>query len=127
MLHRSLRTHAPSPPLPPSRRSRRHGSFLWRRTVPRAQLVWETWIEQLSLYPASGTVGASQATARKRLHGSPLAHARTAKLRGALPQLSPATECNAMNAPPSNVVKGATVCEEVHVNPSAQTFITSNG
>ncbi len=30
-----------------------------------------------------------------------------------------------MSAPPSNVVAGATVCEEVHINPAAQAYIVS--
>src|SRR5882724_587709 len=34
------------------------------------QLVWETWTEQLIVYPASG-VGAARGGKAKRLHGSP--------------------------------------------------------
>ena len=30
-----------------------------------------------------------------------------------------------MNGPPANVIKGATVCEEVHINPEAKAFIVS--
>lgn len=88
------------------------------------QLAWETWVEQLDLYPASGTAGA--AAPHKRLHGSPLQRATQMKLAGA-PQLAPSTECNPMSAPPSNVVQGATVCEEVHVNGPAANYVTQNG
>ena len=90
-----------------------------------SQLVWETWIEQLDLYPAGGTTAA--AGTHKRLHGSPLTHAAAAKKAGRAPQLSPSQECNAMGAPPSNVVSGATICEEARLNPSAQSFVSSKG
>jgi len=89
------------------------------------QLVWETWIEQLDLFPASGTANVA-AGQHKRLHGSPLAHATTAKRAGAAPQLAPSTECNTMGGPPSNVVPNAIICEEARLNPSAQSFVTSN-
>jgi hypothetical protein len=87
------------------------------------QLVWETWVEQLQLYPASGTTAAGQPV--KRLHGSPLAAARSAKAGGGLPQLAPTQECNQMKAPPPNVIPKATICEEVHINDVTRTFLTT--
>lgn len=87
------------------------------------QLVWETWIEQQQLYPSNATLKGAKP---RRLHGSPLFLA-LARKKGLTPQLTPSTECNKMSAPPSNVVPGATVCEEVRINPSARAFITSNG
>jgi hypothetical protein len=96
------------------------------------QVVWENWIEQLNMYPASGKVGAmNRAAPHKRLHGSPLTHAVAAKLaavRGdAIPELAPDSECNAMNGPPKNVVPGATICEEARLDPGAQAFVSGNG
>lgn len=93
--------------------------------APSGQLTWETWIEQQALYPASGTAETAAAV-HKRLHGSPLARVKRLKLEAA-PQLEPSTECNPMTAPPSNVVPGATVCEEVHLNADAAGFITNAG
>jgi hypothetical protein len=90
------------------------------------QLVWESWIEQDALYPASGNA-ALQGAKAKRLHGSPLFQALMARKKGMTAELSPATECNAMGAPPSNVIKGATVCEEVRLNPSARMFVSTKG
>jgi hypothetical protein len=91
------------------------------------QLVWESWTEQNQVYPASG-VGASRgATRAKRLHGSPLAHATMARKAGMTAELTPSTECNTMGAPPSNVVPGATVCEEARLNPAAKLFVVSQG
>ena len=94
-----------------------------------SQVVWENWIEQLNLYPASGQTGAklNRRAGAKRLHGSPLAHAIAANVRAQAVELAPSEECNAMQGPPSNVVKGATICEEARLNPSAQAFVTSNG
>ena len=90
--------------------------------APGGKLVWETWVEQLDLYPASGTTGPG-AKAAKRLHGSPLA--AVVKKQAPAPQLAPNTECNTMNAPPPNVVSGATVCEEVHMNPAFVAYLTA--
>jgi hypothetical protein len=87
------------------------------------QVVWETWIEQQQLYPASAALKGGK---RRRLHASPLLLAEARK-KGLIPQLTPSTECNKMAAPPDNVVAGATVCEEVRINPSAAAFITGNG
>jgi hypothetical protein len=88
------------------------------------QLVWETWIEQEQLYTAPPP-GAESRRAAKRLHGSPLAHSETARQHNQTILLAPNSECNTMTAPPPNVVPGATVCEEVHINPAAQAFIVS--
>lgn len=93
--------------------------------APGGKLTWETWIEQLDLYPASGTAGVTAAP-HKRLHGSPLERAKRMTLVGA-PQLEPSAQCNPMNAPPSNVVNGATICEEVHINAAAARYITQHG
>src|ERR1035437_3002479 len=94
------------------------------------KVVWENWVEQLQLYPASGTTSlalAEHAKANKRLHGSPLARAEMRRLHLAAPLLAPTTQCNKMKGPPPNVIKDATVCEEVHLNPEAQQFVASNG
>jgi hypothetical protein len=95
------------------------------------QVAWENWIEQLDLYPAGGQAGAKRSAKHKRLHGSPLTHVLAVKLdeaRGArLPELAPSSECNIMHGPPPNVVKGATICEEAHLNPEAQRFVSENG
>ena len=91
------------------------------------KVIWENWIEQSQLYPASGA-GAAALAARpaKRLHGSPLAEALAARSRGLRAVLTPATDCGPMHGPPSNVIKGATICEEARLNPEAATFVTSN-
>jgi hypothetical protein len=97
-------------------------------TASNGKLVWENWIEQDSLYPLSGKGGLSARQAGvRRLHGSPLARAEA--LRRHLPavELVPNSQCNPMNGPPPNVVSGATVCEEVHINPAAASFIRSHG
>ena len=122
---------APNPCVMPTTAAATPAQTAWQLFVainckaPNGQLVWETWIEQLDLYPASGTATAA-ATPRKRLHGSPLAQAMKAKAAAA-PQLNPATECNPMGAPPSNVVAGATICEEVRLSPTAASYITAAG
>ncbi len=88
-----------------------------------SQVVWESWIEQSELYPAGPALAAGQAP--PRLQGSPLARALQLR-RGLAPAaLAPSTECNNMNGPPANVIKNATICEEVHINPEAQAFIVS--
>jgi len=86
------------------------------------QLVWETWIEQDNLYPAGGAPAQPQG---RRLHASPLARATMAKKTGSTAGL-PSSDCNSMQAPPSNVTK-TTICEEVYVNPSARHFVTKDG
>lgn len=91
-----------------------------------SQLVWETWIEQLDLYPASG-VGAVRGAKGKRLHGSPLALAADARKTGRTAELTPSSECNVMHGPPSNVVAGATICEEARLNPAAKMYVQSRG
>ena len=93
------------------------------------QVVWENWIEQSKMYPASGKTGANvrEAAPPKRLHGSPLTFALNAKKLGARLELTPNEACNAMGGPPSNVVKGATICEEALLNPEAQGFVSANG
>jgi hypothetical protein len=90
-------------------------------------VVWENWIEQSQLYPASGG-GAAALAARpaKRLHGSPLAEVLAARARGLRALLKPATDCTVMRGPPSNVIKGAKICEEARLNPDAATFVTTN-
>jgi hypothetical protein len=90
------------------------------------QVVWENWIEQLNLYPANGKLGARGVRGAKRLHGSPLTHALAAKEKGMAVELAPSEECNKMQGPPSNVVAGATICEEARLNPAAQKFVSSN-
>jgi len=88
-----------------------------------SQLAWEGWIEQLDLY--TNPTAAKKAVKHHRLHGSPLALVRMARKSGMTLQLSPSTDCNPMGNPPSNVVQN-TICEEVHLNPFAQSFLTSN-
>lgn len=96
------------------------------------QLLWETWVEQSTLYPASGKAGGAvtQLLIANRLHSSPLALAHMKKTNPAMAELT--TPCNAMQAPPPPgsttppMVKDPTVCEEVHLNPPAQKFITSH-
>lgn len=89
------------------------------------KLVWENWIEQAQLYPASGVAGARGATGR-RLHGSVLAALHTVAAKGVTATATPGP-CNKMAIAPSNVTAGATICEEVHINPSAQATIQKNG
>jgi hypothetical protein len=98
-----------------------------------SKVVWENWIEQLQLYPASGVAGAALAPgtpAPKRLHGSPLAQVEARRRRGAA-LLVPSTNCQPItklkSIRPPNVTPDATVCEEVHLSPEAQDFITTNG
>jgi len=95
----------------------------------RNKVVWEDWVEQLQLYPATGVIGGVASAANpKRLHGSPLARAVIGRLSGPRALLAPATECQQMqasNAPP-NVTPTATVCEEARLNPDAAAFVTTN-
>jgi len=91
------------------------------------KVVWENWIEQSQLYPASaGGVAALNARPAKRLHGSILARALSGRLRGLRALLSPSTDCGPMRGPPSNVIKNAIICEEARLNPDAATFVTGN-
>ncbi|MEI9989882.1 MAG: hypothetical protein WDM86_07570 [Rhizomicrobium sp.] len=95
--------------------------------APNGKLVWENWIEQAQLYPASGAPGAL-AVAGRRLHGSALAallHPASG-IKGVTAAATPGP-CNKMSIVPSNVTSGATICEEVHINPSAQATIQKNG
>jgi hypothetical protein len=92
-----------------------------------AKVVWENWIEQSQLYPASaGGIAALNARPAKRLHGSPLARALSGQLRGLRALLTPSTDCGNMRGPPPNVIKNAIICEEARLNPDAATFVTSN-
>jgi len=92
------------------------------------KLVWENWIEQAQLYPASGVSGAMLASNGRRLHGSVLGallHPASG-IKGLTATATPGP-CNKMQIAPSNVTAGATICEEVHINPSAQATIQKNG
>jgi hypothetical protein len=94
----------------------------------KTQVVWETWIEQQQLYPASGNATAAALKAkRKRLHGSPLARATMARIQANAVELAPNTECGDMHGPPPNVIPKAQICEEARLNPTAQSFVTTNG
>jgi hypothetical protein len=91
------------------------------------KVVWENWVEQSQLYPAStGGVAALNARPAKRLHGSPLARALSAQARGLRALLTPSSDCGTMRGPPSNVIRNAIICEEARLNPDAATFVTSN-
>jgi len=92
------------------------------------KVVWENWVEQSQLYPAvSGATAQLSETLPRRLHGSPLAMVLAKKGRNARLTLVPSAECNAMNGPPKNVIAGATICEEAHLNPEAAAFVTQAG
>lgn len=83
-------------------------------------VVWENWIEQSDLYQQSGL--AVQAQRTHRLHGSPLAQARASStahgsLTAGLPQVAN-QNCTV------SAITGRTICEEVRINPDAQTYIT---
>ena len=94
------------------------------------QLVWESWIEQYSLFTSPGQTPTTQ-----RFHGSPLGLILAGKSGASLPQITPSTPCQAMKAPPSNMPqpgtkpkdRKGTFCEEVHLDPTAQQYVTSNG
>jgi len=98
-----------------------------------SKVAWENWIEQDDLYPASGEmspveVAALARTTPKRLHGSVLASVLApSPTKANLLFLSPNTQCNAMNGPPSNVVPNAQICEEARLSPQAANFVTDNG
>ena len=96
--------------------------------APNGKLVWENWIEQAQLYPPSAGLAATAGGGR-HLHGSVLGallHASTAAKGLAAATVTPGA-CNKMVIAPSNVTAGATICEEVHINPSAQATIQKNG
>jgi hypothetical protein len=93
------------------------------------QVVWETWIEQSQLYPASGTtarVATAAAAPPKRLHGSLLARVEMLRTPNLFARITPSTECNVMGGPPPNVVPNAQICEEARLNPDAAAFVTSH-
>ena len=97
----------------------------------KGQLVWETWIEQSTLYPANGVAGAGlqEHIIGNRLHGSPLALARMKRLHPSAAELVPSSQCNAMGGPPASppsppLITAPIICEEVHINPAARGFIT---
>ncbi len=92
------------------------------------KLVWETWVEQLQLYPQNGQAGAGLVQGVRRLHGSPLALARRGKVGGPA-ELTPNNECNSMGRKPPTppMIATPTICEEVHLNPAAAQFITNAG
>ena len=93
----------------------------------QGKLTWETWTEQLDIFPAGGTAGGAQARpGGKRLHGSFLALLNTAGAARPGPEIT-SRECNAMKRAPRNVVSNARICEEVRLNPTAQAYITSQG
>jgi hypothetical protein len=90
------------------------------------KVVWENWVEQLQLYPATGGAAVAAAQAPKRLHGSPLARALASRSRRLTAFLAPDTECGLMRGAPPNVIPSATICEEVRLNPDAAGFLTGN-
>jgi hypothetical protein len=97
-----------------------------------SKVVWENWVEQLQLYPASGDTSKALlagGTPPPRLHGSPLAQilARQLHLRPRTLAVPPSSPCPPMQGPPPNVVNNATVCEETRLNPEAQSFVVTNG
>jgi hypothetical protein len=97
------------------------------------QLVWETWVEQLQLYPANGQAGAGLVRGVRRLHGSPLAFALSSKTGGLAPLTPSNAGCNPLSrippAPPmiKKTKTQPSICEEVHLNPAAAQFITNAG
>lgn len=97
------------------------------------RLQWETWVEQLQLYPANSQAGAGLVHGVRRLHGSPLALALSSKTNG-LASLTPSNAgCNPLSrippAPPmiKKTKTQPSICEEVHLNPAAAKFITNAG
>jgi hypothetical protein len=89
------------------------------------KVVWEDWIEQLQMYPATGGPAVAARQTSKRLHGSPLAKAFEARAPGPRILLAPDTECNRMRGAPPNVLPNATICEEARLNPDAAAFLTA--
>lgn len=89
------------------------------------QVVWEGWLEQLKVYPACLTCGATIAASQvpKRLHGSPLARAMEMRQHHLTTMLAPNSECGTMHGPPHNVVN-TIICEEARLNPEAVSFLT---
>jgi hypothetical protein len=97
-----------------------------------AKVVWENWVEQLQLYPASADSAKTFSPEERhipRLHSSPLAqiHARQLHLKARTFAESLSSPCPPMQGPPSNVVKNATICEETRLNPEAQAFVVNGG
>jgi hypothetical protein len=92
-------------------------------------VVWEDWAEQLDVYPASAKdkLALNGRRLLRRLHASPLALDRQARSNHLLAPSLQTTACNQMQGPPANVVKDATVCEEVKLNPDAQQFVVKKG
>lgn len=95
------------------------------------KVVWENWVEQLQLYPASGDATktfSAEETHVPRLHSSPLAqiHARQLHLHLKTFAESLNSPCPAMQGPPPNVVNNATICEETRLNPDAQAFVVNS-
>jgi len=82
------------------------------------KLTWETWPEQLRVYPPTSGSGGKQV---RRLHGSPLTHANLSK-GGTAVGLAPSKECGTM----SNIIPGyknGVICEEVRLNPAAAAYV----
>jgi hypothetical protein len=92
--------------------------------------VWATWIEQSQLYPANAKLTALAAGSGPHLHGSVLgAMLHQARIHGNLRTALAlnSSQCTTMQIAPPNVVAGATICEEVYINPSAQQAIQGPG
>jgi len=110
--------------------------FVQAMTPSNGSLTFETWNEQCQLNPAmAGCPPPSTAAAKggRILHASALAH-KARGTAGVTAQPGTGAECNPMTTaplgsyqPPSNVVPTAQFCEEVYVNPSESSFVTSNG
>lgn len=107
---------------PPSAMASTPEETAWRLWVAATcaasatQVTWETWVEQATLFPASGAAAAPTA---KRFHESPLARARRARQPGATASVTP-SECGVATS-------GRTICEEVRINPASQAYVTSAG
>ena len=92
------------------------------------QLVWESWVEQSQFYFGGGPKAALKKHKVARLHGSPLAAALRKRKHGPHPLFLPNTGCGTMNGPPPNLNgRPQVICEEVHINPAAVSFISGNG
>jgi hypothetical protein len=81
------------------------------------QVTWETWVEQSTLFPASGAAAA--VATPKRFHESPLARARRTRRPGAAAAVTP-SECGVATS-------GRTICEEVRIDPASQAYVKSAG
>lgn len=93
-----------------------------------SKVVWEDWVEQLQLYPASADKALLSTKAPPRLHGSPLAQIRAHQLhlRDRALGAHLTSPCPVMQGPPPNVVASATICEETRLNPEARAFVLNN-